>query len=255
MNNPVFSLADNQKLILDSAKGKAEAKEALILKTGGMISDSEYSFGNAISAIHFIEREFPLLGGIRAAVNEGDFIKWVKESQIKAFGMSESERDTLAHEIVKSWRLIEKDSIDLHNAMPILWNYINDPVKFRNALINFKGVDGDNSLYKKLYNTLPGQTIDGVSLLYNQMREINAKLNTLAKVEEEKSTLYAGLHFSAKIKNQMERVGVHVDKLYVDSEGNLHVVNFKFCLSDPSTWCENKVIKYQYEMAMIKRIL
>lgn len=245
----LYSLADEQKTNIEKAKEKR-----LKMKKGQ--NSPDYNFESAISACTFIEQHLPNMDGLQAAVNDEAFRNWVISSQINPEIGTKEERGKLADEIIRSWRLIESDSIDLHNVMPVLWNYIDDDNsdEFEQIIADFSGINNDNGLYKKLSNTTK-RGISGIELLRQQMKNLNAKLNTLAKVEVKKSKLYTGLHFTTKLKNDLAVVGIHVDKLYLDASGKLHVINFKFTSSDPSTWSINKIKKYEYEMAMIKKIL
>lgn len=245
-----LSLVDSQKDILD----RIRSKRLKVQRSRSL--DSSIDFKLAISACHFIEKYIPNLGGLQAQVDENAFRQWVIESQINTNVVSQEEKNQIADKIIKSWEIIEVDSIDLHNLIAKLWSTLNssDSTLFESTIRNFVGIDGTNNIYNKLKNTTKSG-VDGITLLRSQMEKLNSKLNTLAKVEEDKSTLYAGLHFDSKLVNDLERVGVHIDKLYLDSSGNLHVINFKFTLSDPNTWCTNKIIKYEYEMAMVKKIL
>lgn len=84
-------------------------------------------------------------------VNEDDFRDWVIQSQVDGNGRTQEEREKIADEIIRSWDLIEEDSIDLHNAMPVLWNHLDSPTSFVSTLRKFTCVD-NTSLYDKLNN-------------------------------------------------------------------------------------------------------
>lgn len=254
LNNVKWSLAEDQSAVLDNVRKKDTQP---LIKNTLRTSDSEYEFAASISACRFIETEFKQLGGLQMAVNDEDFRKWVIQSQVTSEGITPEEREKIADTIIESWDQIEADSIDLHNVMPILWNYIDkDIISFTNALRGFQCADGKSNMFEKLDHPVKNQgSLRMYELLYSQMQQLNLKINGLAKTESGKSKTWAGLHFSSKIKDQLRYVGVHVDKILMDPSGRLTIVNFKFCLSDPSTWCANKKTKYQYEMAMIKKIL
>jgi hypothetical protein len=61
--------------------------------------------------------------------------------------------------------------------------------------------------------------------------------------------------FIAKLAGSDETIACHIDQLYIDKNGVVHVFNFKTTTMDPKKWSINKDLKYTYEVALIKRIL
>jgi len=63
------------------------------------------------------------------------------------------------------------------------------------------------------------------------------------------------LTLKAKLKNFDEELFGHIDWLFIDEDGTLHLYLVKTTGTDIKNWSDSKVKKYKYELAFLKSIL
>lgn len=223
--------------------------------------DGDHTFTKMVSATKFIEDFIVMSDHLQMATDPEAFKKWVIQTQINSEGLSQEEAQQLADTLVSNWEQIKEDGGDLHNVMQQLWHYLGstDLAGFHNTLSRFLCRDGTNRLYQKFNPPSTNGNGEVINLFQKQLAKVNAYINSLKKQTGVKYNSYSGLHFSSdlnqKIQKECAKVGVHIDRLIVGDDGSVTVVNFKYTLSDPSTWSKNKLHKYDLEMAIIKQIL
>lgn len=176
---------------------------------------------------------------------------------LMADNMEESEAIEKAKWYIKHWDTIADDAAALHRFIPIAIANLKNEQEFRRKLEEF-----DNGLlYKKLLGTvtLPdGKEITKIELFLQSLR--NAENTTIKYILGEidsktKSSSALNVSVDVDIPALNKIMSAHIDRIYIDQNGELYVINYKFSASPYSEWNGIKKEKYKYKMAFIKRAL
>lgn len=192
---------------------------------------------NAISTQQLIDHpEFRIRTGARIAqLDRDNYIKNQTNIYIQE-GMSEEvARNTVLNE-VKHWDQIQKDAMTLHS--------IINEFDYRKQLFDFEQVTKGTAFEAtadQLYSTI------------NQI--LKQKVYGSVKSNEVPSTTINNLNLRTQLEGIEEDLIVHIDKLIVDGDGNIHVYNFKTTTTSADQWADEKKQKYRIQAAIIKRTL
>lgn len=243
------------------------------------IPGNDYSYKDRLSVCNFIDaydsihwENKPKLG-IRMMLDQEKFREYSTQALIDINEYTEDEANEYVEKQFKLWETEKEDGKLMHRILSDISVQPN-----RNALVStdnnsnvrFLAFIKGRSYYKDLLKSF-GLTEDDLqnrekyqiytyklTSLQNAVNIIFGKINTimhgLRPETYEKSSAYSK-HFSAKLSMMNKLIGCHIDQIYVDNTGHIHLFNFKMTNDDPKHWNKNKDTKYTYEMALIKRIL
>ena len=196
-----------------------------------------FSAANAISTQQLIDHpEFRIRTGARIAqLDRNNYIKNQTNIYMQK-GMSEEiAKNTVSNEI-KHWDQIQEDAMTLHS---IINNF-----DYRKQLFDFEQVTK---------GTVFEATTDQLYSTINQI--LKQKVYGAVKSNEIPSTTINNLNLRTQLEGIDEDLIVHIDKLIVDGDGNIHIYNFKTTTTSVDEWAEEKWQKYRIQAAIIKRTL
>ncbi len=199
--------------------------------------------------------------------DEKNYIKYkAAEILVNEGGLTIDQAEKLAEGIVKNWDEIGSDAISLHKIFSKgFWYAVTGNVdKLREIFINEKAENKRIDIAKKMN---PDDIIEvgntskkKISILQDTINQINHQINTdlqfLRNKEDIKNSVRTNMTFTAPINGVEDKpLAVHIDRLYVDDEGNIHVYNYKFSSTEEQQWSSVKKENYKYEASMIKEVL
>lgn len=157
------------------------------------------------------------------------------EAEIKALinqGIDPDEAKNIVETTLKNWKIIEEDSLILHSLFTS--NTIGNLPEFENA--------------QKLTKRMSIQSIDKLhGKLQNFIKQMHFKY------PEAKTLTNINLRTAVKDFNK-ELVG-HIDYMFIDRRGTLHLYNFKTSHTHYSKWASVKQEKYKLQLAFLKQML
>lgn len=167
------------------------------------------------------------------------------EQNKKKPGITQEQAELLTQNEIDNWPLIKENSSDLHKL--IISKYIggssdSEPERRKNFIEQSKTIVGKNS---QLYNdTLLGQLFDKMSEFYQETKNLRSDSNVVR-----------GVNLTAKLNFSDTTLFGHVDYVFIDDNGTLHIYNFKASSQFYTDWSSEKMEKYKYELAFIKQML
>lgn len=156
------------------------------------------------------------------------------ESEIKRLSdtLGTEEATRIVNEIVsKHWKTIEEDGILLHS----LFTH-----SALNELTEFEKIDG----IKRLGTVLTDK-------LYQEIIKFRKKTH----IAHPDSVRVTNINLQTAIKGFDKDLVGHIDYMFIDSHGRLHIYNFKTTHTNPSQWSKVKTDKYKMQLAFLKQIL
>lgn len=222
--------------------------------------DDEYSYGSEyLTPCQYLD-QYGIMAwngqpkfNARMFIDRDEFAKYAKQALINTDKLTEDEAEQKINTEFISWDKTKIDARDIHELITLAFlnrNLIND-----NSFSAFIDKIQQNipNLWNKIKND-PHSKNMLLSFLNNIMQKINVQLKGI-RSEEYIGTSRFNKTFTAKISGSDELIACHIDQLYIDKNGGIHVFNFKTTTMPPKDWSINKDLKYTYEVALIKRIL
>lgn len=190
----------------------------------------------------------------RMFIDREEFAKYATQALINTDKLTEEEAKEEIDMKFTSWDKTKLDARDIHELITLAFLHRN--------LING---DSWNDFVRKyvepnvpnLWNKIKDDP-NSESILLTFLNTIEQKINTQLKglrPDDYEGTSRFNKTFTAKLAGSDETIACHIDQLYIDKNGVVHVFNFKTTTMDPKKWSINKDLKYTYEVALIKRIL
>ena len=273
-------LASNQIDNIDKLKnleingGKFSLQEEVTSKISSVIADStykasgkigdDYSFGNtAITATQLIDKEGMLkdssgnsIFGINMAVSREDFRYQAKQQLFNNTTMSETEIDDLIIKAFLHWDTIKEDSKLLHQFITECFQKkVLEDSKYSD-FVNILEKEYFKPLYSKLQGNVTSAGGSSVEAFHESLIRIKALINsTLVGIRTGNYTGTSYFSKYLKAQTELETVGIHIDQMYVDDNGDIHVFNYKITSTNSDKWAVNKSLKYAHEAAIIKKIM
>ena len=172
--------------------------------------------------------------------NDENYIENVTKSFMQDEGLSETEARQKAENIRQNWEVINEDAKELHSILNNFSFSKQDRYDFINKLKGTKFENFASSLY---------DSITGTNGLLTMLRSTNKLSNdTTVKILQ-------NINLLAKLNTTGDSIIGHIDNLVVDTDGVLHIYNYKVTSTPISEWNAVKIEKYKYQMALLKQLL
>lgn len=258
--NNIQSLSELKDFILH---GKASVQEDVEEQIKALIDDSvelsyssmlgdDYGYGgDTMTLTEYIDTvripAWKSQPAIRMNINKDEYIKQARKAYYATTltSITEEELNRKIAQEFENWDTIKADSKEFHELFTEIYR---NNLLFDDKYVHF--VDYIKTHKKHLYEKL--KQGDSLRQLFYTLINVNAKINT--NLGGKKRKLFLGKHLKAKTVDGT-KLGCHLDQLYVDEDGRIHIYNFKMTTSDSTGWSLNKEMKYAYEMALIKKML
>ena len=192
---------------------------------------------NAISTQQLIDHpEFKIRTGARIAqMNKDNFI--INQTEIyKQQGMSEEVARNAALNEINHWDQIQKDAMTMHSLV--------NEFDYRKSSFDFEQL-AKGTVFESVASDLYA-SLNGV---------LKRSVYGSVKSNSVPSTTINNLNLRTQLEGLDEDLLVHIDKLIVDGDGNIHVYSFKTTTTSPNDWKDAKEQKYRIQLAIIKRTL
>lgn len=236
----IFSKGSKQDAVFTevlSAKKDFKAKSS----NNKINGEPDYAPGNTLTTQTFIDS-----GGFRFKGEEvileqsdQDYILNITKSYIDE-GMSELEAKQKAENTLQNWQIINEDAKDLHSLLNTFSFQTQERYDFIKHLEGSRFEDQAASIYDQIM---------GENGLFHIMRGRH-------KLSNDKSTkIVQGVNLLAKLNHIGEDIIGHIDNLVIDTNGVLHIYNYKLTSTPISEWNAVKKEKYRFQMALLKQIL
>lgn len=248
-NQIKYSLASDTIDKLKSESKEHKLKVSEIVGNDEIFEDNEY-----ITAQWLVDSdEFRSVGFMRIPQkNDANYLENMTRI-LMSEDMNEDEAKRKAQWNIDHWDIISKDALSLHRALPRLLVNLNNNTEFNKVLKDF-------NLYDRLKGTvtLPdGSTKSKITIFQESLLSAeNFTINSLiGAIDKEKSANALNIFLDLELPNIGKTLGVHFDKIYIDQNGEIYIINYKFSASPVSEWSQTKKEKYNYKMALVKRVL
>lgn len=203
--------------------------------------EPDYTPGSVLTTQTFIDSgNFRFKGEeVIREQNDADYIANIVKSYIDE-GMSENEAKQRAENTLQNWQIINEDAKELHMLLNTFSFQTDERYDFIKHLEGTKFEDLASSIYDQIM---------GEGGLYHIMRGRH-KLSNDASVK-----VIQGVNLLAKLNHIGDDIIGHIDNLVIDTNGTLHIYNYKLTSTPISEWDAVKKEKYRFQMALLKQIL
>lgn len=168
------------------------------------------------------------------------YIENAAKSFMRDEGLSELEARQKAENIRQNWEIINEDAKELHYILNSFNFSKEDRYDFINKLKDTKFENFASSIY---------DSITGKGGLLSMLRSTNKLSNdTTVKILQ-------NINLLAKLNTTGDSIIGHIDNLVVDTDGVLHIYNYKVTSTPISEWNSVKMQNYKYQMALLKQLL
>lgn len=171
--------------------------------------------------------------------NDENYIENVTRAFMQE-GLSESESRQKAEGIKQNWEIINEDAKEIHSIL----NSFNFSKQDRYDFIQkLKGTRFEN-FASSLYDSITSK-----NGLLTMLRSTNKLSNdTTVKILQ-------NINLLARLNTTGDDIIGHIDNLVIDTDGVLHIYNYKVTSTPISEWNAVKIEKYKYQMALLKQLL
>lgn len=212
-------------------------------------SNPEYTSGDSFTTQSLIDSGYFRFKGIEIVreQNDEDYVKnaakaFIEESKRLGSEISQEEAVQKAEKQLEKWDVINKDAKELHSLLN-KFNFDEDDLyDFIKLLKGTKFENLAGSIYQQISQTEKNSL----------MRIIKGKHNLEANGH---TKVLQGINLSAKLNHIGKNIIGHFDNLVIDTNGTLHIYNYKFTSTPVSEWDFVKKEKYFYQIALLKQIL
>lgn len=165
-------------------------------------------------------------------LSEKDYIQYEIEELSKT--MTEEEAIKKANEIVnKHWKIIESDAILLHR------------------MLTSSKINADMSDFEKIEGATDRLGLILTDKIYAEVKHFLKELH----IKHSDSNRISNINLRTAIKGFDKDLIGHIDYMFIDKHGNLHIYNFKTTYSNPHNWSIAKQNKYKMQLAFLKQML
>ncbi len=172
--------------------------------------------------------------------DDDSYIENAAKSFMQDEGLSEAEARQKAENIKQNWEIINEDAKELHSIL----NSFNFSKEDRYDFINkLKGTKFEN-FASSIYDSFVGQ--NGLSTMLRSTNKLSN--DTTVKILQ-------NINLLASLTTTGDSIVGHIDNLVVDTDGVLHIYNYKVTSTPISEWNAVKIEKYKYQMALLKQLL
>lgn len=145
-----------------------------------------------------------------------------------------------AENIKNNWEIVNEDAKEIHQAL----NSFNFSKQDRYDFINkLKGTKFENF----------------ASLIYDEVTKKNGLLTMLRSTNKLSNDttvkILQNINLLGKLNTTGDDIIGHIDNLVIDTDGVLHIYNYKVTSTPISEWNAVKIEKYKYQMALLKQLL
>lgn len=172
--------------------------------------------------------------------NNEMFIQNAAKAFMQDENMSEAEAVQKAEQIRANWEIINQDAKELHSILNHFDFSKLDRYDFMEQLKGTKFEQFASSLY---------DYVTGKSGIQTMLRTQN-KLSNDATVK-----ILRNINLKAILNTTGDSIIGHIDNLVVDTDGVLHIYNYKVTSTPISEWNAVKMERYKYQLALLKQIL
>ena len=210
--------------------------------SGNRVSgEPDYTPGSVLTTQTFIDSgNFRFKGEeVIREQNDADYVANIVKSYIDE-GMSENEAKQRAENTLQNWQIINEDAKELHALLNTFSFQTSERYDFIKHLEGTKFEDLASSIYDQIM---------GEGGLFHIVRgRHNLSNDASVKVVQ-------GVNLLAKLNHIGEDIIGHIDNLVIDTNGTLHIYNYKLTSTPISEWDAVKKEKYRFQMALLKQIL
>ena len=180
--------------------------------------------------------------------NDENYIENAARAFIQEQGLSwdsasegqKAEARQKAENIRQNWEIINEDAKELHAAL----NSFNFSKQDRYDFINkLKGTRFENF----------------ASSIYDEITKKNGLLTMLRSTNKLSNDttvkILQNINLLGKLNTTGDDILGHIDNLVIDTDGVLHIYNYKVTSTPISEWNAVKIEKYKYQMALLKQLL
>lgn len=147
-------------------------------------------------------------------------------------GMDRDEAEKEVKNILKNWETIEEDAIVLHSLFTS--PHINNPSDF----------EAEAKLTPRLDLVTIGSLNTQLQKFIKESHYVYPEGKTLTNI-----------NLRSEIENFNKDLIGHIDYLFIDRRGTLHIYNFVTSHTHPKEWTAVKSEKYKYKLAFLKQML
>lgn len=203
--------------------------------------EPDYSDGKLTTQTFIDSGQFTVRGE-RPILQENDeqYIEHVTQTYIEE-GLSPEEAKNKANLTVQNWKTINEDAKELHRLLNS-FNFREDNLYgFIELLEGTRFENSASDIYEQIKET-------------NGLRHIMFSSHKLAS--DTTTKIIQSVNLLAKVNGSGDDIIGHIDNLVIDTDGNLHIYNYKITSNPVSEMTKGvKFEKYKYQMALLKQIL
>lgn len=180
--------------------------------------------------------------------NDQNFIDNAARSFIQEQGLTwdtsseaqKAEAIQKAENIRKNWEIINEDAKELHSVLNSFNFSKQDRYDFIQKLRGTKFENFASSLYDSVTEK------NGLLMMIRSANKLSN--DTTVKILQ-------NINLLVKLNTTGDDLLGHIDNLVIDTDGTLHIYNYKVTSTPISEWNAVKIEKYKYQMALLKQIL
>lgn len=203
----------------------------------------DYGNENTFTTQTFIDSGKFRFNGNRIIPEQTDetYVQHQKEAYMSDEGLDEQAALIKAQNDLKDWQIVAEDAKVIHGAL----NSFDFVKKDRDDFpLKLRGTKFESVAYD-LYDQFDGNNKPILRLLYGRHKF----------TQDSKAKIIQNVNLTAKITGSDEDIIGHIDNLVIDTDGNLHIYNYKYTQESPSNWSKVKKEKYRYQLALLKQML
>lgn len=234
----VYSKGSKQDAIFSEVLDKKKDYKAK-LNENRLSGEPDYTKENTFTTQTFIDSGHFRFKG-RQLIEEQrdeDYIKNAAESFKRDDNLSDEEALLKAQKTLEAWQIINDDAKTIHSLLNSFSFQTQERYDFIKHLEESKFENFSSSIY------------DQVLKLFHIMRDSN-KMTNEATVK-----IVQNINLLAQIRTLGKDIIGHIDNLVIDTNGTLHIYNYKLTSTPISEWDAAKKRKYYFQMALLKQIL
>ena len=200
------------------------------------IIDGEPHIGDSkvFSISEFIDHPSAVIDGkhMLTQLEKEDYIQATIKQLVRRQNISEEEATKIVQNTLKSWKIIEEDTLLLHKLFTS--DHLDSLADFQaqETLTSRMSMSVIDSLFKELKNF-----IRDIHFSYPEAKTLK------------------NINLQAEINGFDKDLIGHIDYLFIDKRGTLHLYNFVTSHTHPLEWASVKEEKYKLRLAFLKQML
>lgn len=223
---------------LEDLKNSYKGSEKLAT-SANVGEDVSYSKDSTISITDFLDSPIATIDDIpiyQQQDNE-DFKKSKLKSLIEFEHKSEEEAKIIVDNLFKNWEIISTDGKAIHRLCS--GTYFFNQSEFEKHA-------------SSISSSINSPILQNTALLSDFRQHLEAKIKSISNTDGQLKT---NINLTTKLQRLDVELFAHLDYVFVDSSGNIHIYNIKATSENPSYWDSAKKQKYDLEGAFIKQML